>query len=102
MTPGRTALTLAALLQVVHYLLCVVPANLKLGPGETMSPRGRTPLKRCDGAARPRALTPTLRPAPAPAQRARRRHNAGTSSAASASFSASPIRNGHSPHARIG
>jgi uncharacterized MAPEG superfamily protein len=39
MTPELTALTLAALLQVVQYVLMAVPANLELGPGKTASPR---------------------------------------------------------------
>ena len=41
MTPELLALTLAALLQVVQYLLYAVPANLELGPGYTTSPRDR-------------------------------------------------------------
>lgn len=39
MTPELTALTLAALLQVVQFVLMAVRANLELGPGKTMSPR---------------------------------------------------------------
>jgi len=39
MTPELTALTLAALLQVVQYALMSVPANLELGVGKTLSPR---------------------------------------------------------------
>jgi len=39
MTPELTALTLAALLQVVQYALMAVPANLELGAGKTLSPR---------------------------------------------------------------
>jgi len=39
MTPELTALTLAALLQVVQYALMAIPANLELGPGKTLSPR---------------------------------------------------------------
>ncbi|QYX56684.1 MAPEG family protein [Roseovarius sp. SCSIO 43702] len=39
MTPELTALTLAALLQVVQFVLMAVPANLELGPGKTLSPR---------------------------------------------------------------
>jgi len=39
MTPELTALTLAALLQVVQYGLMAVPANLELGVGKTLSPR---------------------------------------------------------------
>ncbi|WP_417206411.1 MAPEG family protein [Antarctobacter sp.] len=44
MTPELTALTLAALLQVVQFVLMSVPANLELGPGKTMSPRDRARL----------------------------------------------------------
>lgn len=44
MTPELTVLTLAALLQVVQYVLMAVPANLELGPGKTMSPRDRSRL----------------------------------------------------------
>jgi uncharacterized MAPEG superfamily protein len=39
MTPELTALTLAALLQVVQYVLMAVPANLELGTAKTLSPR---------------------------------------------------------------
>jgi hypothetical protein len=39
MTPELTALTLAALLQVVQYVLVSVPANLELGITRTLSPR---------------------------------------------------------------
>ena len=39
MTPELTALTLAALLQVVQYALMAIPANRELGVGKTMSPR---------------------------------------------------------------
>ena len=39
MTPELTALTLAALLQVVQVILMAVPANLELGVGKTLSPR---------------------------------------------------------------
>ncbi|SFR02314.1 MAPEG family protein [Poseidonocella sedimentorum] len=39
MTHELTALTLAALLQVVQFLLMAVPANLELGQGKTMGPR---------------------------------------------------------------
>ena len=39
MTPELTALTLAALLQVVQYVLMSVPANLELGPAKTLGPR---------------------------------------------------------------
>ena len=45
MTHELTALTLAALLQVVQYLLYAIPANLELGPGYTMSPRDREPSR---------------------------------------------------------
>ncbi|MCA8867844.1 MAG: MAPEG family protein [Rhodobacteraceae bacterium] len=41
MTPELTVLTLAALLQMVQFVLFAVPANLELGPGYTMSPRDR-------------------------------------------------------------
>jgi hypothetical protein len=34
MTPELTALTLAALLQVVQFVLLSVPANLELGPNQ--------------------------------------------------------------------
>ena len=59
MTPELTALTLAALLQVIQYLLYAIPANLELGPGYTMSARDREPSKQMsDGTARlGRALT---------------------------------------------
>ena len=46
MTPELTALTLAALLQVVQYVLMSVPANLELGAGKTMSARDREPSRR--------------------------------------------------------
>ncbi|SLN21568.1 MAPEG family protein [Roseovarius litorisediminis] len=39
MTPELTALTLAALLQVVQYVLMSVPANMELGTAKTLSPR---------------------------------------------------------------
>ncbi|MFD0860065.1 MAPEG family protein [Roseovarius aquimarinus] len=39
MTPELTVLTLAALLQVVQFVLMAVPVNLELGPAKTMSPR---------------------------------------------------------------
>ena len=42
MTPELTALTLAALLQVVQFVLMSVPANLELGPAKTTSPRDRS------------------------------------------------------------
>lgn len=43
MTPELTALTLAALLQVVQFALYAVPANRELGTGYTMSARDREP-----------------------------------------------------------
>lgn len=39
MTTELTVLTLAALLQVVQYVLMSVPANLELGRGKTLGPR---------------------------------------------------------------
>lgn len=39
MTPELTALTFAALLQVVQFALMAVPTNLELGTGKTLSPR---------------------------------------------------------------
>ena len=45
MPPELTALTLAALLQAIQYLLFAIPANLELGPGYTMSPRDRDPSR---------------------------------------------------------
>lgn len=39
MTPELTALTLAALLQVIQFGLMAIPANLELGTGKTLSPR---------------------------------------------------------------
>jgi uncharacterized MAPEG superfamily protein len=45
MTPELTVLTLAALLQVLIYVLYAIPANLELGPGYTMSARDREPSK---------------------------------------------------------
>lgn len=39
MTPELTALTLAALLQVVQFLLMSVPANMELGTSKTLSAR---------------------------------------------------------------
>ncbi|MGX9356563.1 MAPEG family protein [Roseobacteraceae bacterium S113] len=44
MTPELTALTLAALLQVVQFCLMAIPANLELGPKTTLSPRDKTNL----------------------------------------------------------
>ena len=45
MTPELTALTLAALLQVVQYALFAVPANIELGMGYTSSARDRPPSR---------------------------------------------------------
>ena len=45
MTPELTALTLAALLQAVQFLLYATPANLELGTKYTSGPRD-TPLPR--------------------------------------------------------
>ncbi|MBZ0130761.1 MAG: MAPEG family protein [Rhodobacteraceae bacterium] len=45
MTPELTALTLAALLQIVQFVLFATPANLELGPGYTMSARDRPPSR---------------------------------------------------------
>ena len=45
MTPELTALTLAAILQVVLFILYAVPANREIGPGYTMSARDREPSK---------------------------------------------------------
>ena len=42
MTPELNALTLAALLQVVQFVLMSVPANRELGPAKTTSPRDRS------------------------------------------------------------
>ncbi len=39
MTPELTVLCLAALLQVIQFILMSVPANLELGPGKTLGPR---------------------------------------------------------------
>jgi uncharacterized MAPEG superfamily protein len=44
MSAELTALTLAALLQVVQFGLMAVPANLELGVGKTASPRDRDRL----------------------------------------------------------
>lgn len=44
MTPELTALTIAALLQVLQFALMAVPANIELGPGKTASPRDRDRL----------------------------------------------------------
>ena len=43
MTPELTALTLAALLQVVQYVLYALPANLELGARYTAGSRDHTP-----------------------------------------------------------
>ncbi len=43
MTPEITALTLAALLQVLQFVLMAVPANRELG-GKTLTPRDRSKL----------------------------------------------------------
>lgn len=45
MTPELTALTLAALLQIIQFVLYAVPANREIGPGYTMSARDREPSK---------------------------------------------------------
>jgi len=45
MTPELTALTLAALLQVVQFILLSVPANLELGPARTLTPRDKGGLE---------------------------------------------------------
>ncbi len=45
MTPELTVLTLAALLQVVQFVLYAVPANREVGPGYTMSARDRDPSR---------------------------------------------------------
>ncbi|MEP2030889.1 MAG: MAPEG family protein [Paracoccaceae bacterium] len=44
MTPEFTALTLAAILQVIQYGLMAIPANIELGTGKTLSPRDRPRL----------------------------------------------------------
>lgn len=43
MTAELTALTLAALLQMVQFVLFALPANLELGARYTMSPRDKAP-----------------------------------------------------------
>ena len=45
MTPELTVLVLAALLQLLQFVLYAVPANLELGPGYTMSARDREPSR---------------------------------------------------------
>ncbi|WP_425040773.1 MAPEG family protein [Primorskyibacter sp. S187A] len=44
MTPELTALTLAALLQVIQFVLVSIPANLELGTKITLAPRDTGPL----------------------------------------------------------
>lgn len=44
MTPELTVLALAALLQIFQICLMAVPANIELGPGETLKPRDGVPL----------------------------------------------------------
>jgi uncharacterized MAPEG superfamily protein len=46
MTPELTVLALAALLQVVQYVLMAVPANLELGTRRTLSPRDGVDLRK--------------------------------------------------------
>ena len=43
MTAELTALTLAALLQMVQFVFFALPANLELGTRYTMSPRDKAP-----------------------------------------------------------
>ena len=45
MTPELTVLTLAALLQVVQFVLFAIPANRELGVGYTSSARDRAPSR---------------------------------------------------------
>lgn len=45
MTPELTVLTLAALLQVVQFVLYAVPANRDISPGYTMSARDHPPSR---------------------------------------------------------
>ena len=45
MTPELTALTLAALLQILQFALFAVPANIELGTGYTSSARDRPPSR---------------------------------------------------------
>lgn len=45
MTPELTVLVLAALVQVITFVLYAVPANIELGAGYTMSARDRAPSK---------------------------------------------------------
>ncbi len=51
MTPELTALALAALLQVVQFVIFAVPANIELGPRYTAGPRDapHKPLTRITG-----------------------------------------------------
>lgn len=44
MTPELTALALAALLQVLQFVLMAVPTNIELPKGKTLSPRDRKRL----------------------------------------------------------
>ena len=46
MTPELTVLALAALLQVVQYVLMALPANLELGTRRTLSPRDGVDLRK--------------------------------------------------------
>lgn len=46
MTAELTALTLAALLQVVQFFLLAIPANMEAGPGRMMSPRDAERLEK--------------------------------------------------------
>lgn len=45
MTPELAALALAALLQMVQFVLFAVPANLELGPDYTAGPRDAPPQR---------------------------------------------------------
>ena len=45
MTPELTVLILAALVQVVTFVVYAIPANLELGKGYTMSARDREPTR---------------------------------------------------------
>ena len=45
MTPELTALTLAALLQIIQFVVYAIPANREIGPGYTMSARDRDPSR---------------------------------------------------------
>jgi uncharacterized MAPEG superfamily protein len=45
MTAELTALTLAAILQYLQFVLYAVPANVEMGTGYTMSARDREPSK---------------------------------------------------------